>query len=187
MPLEELIKGIAVVSGNDAAVAAAEHLSGNVENFVAKMNIKARELGMANSEFMTPNGLPAKGSGHDGTGFGQAFLVLYSTLSRGASHSFDDFIHLQQLLSPQRQSTARNLPGCRRHQDRVRLRLGVQPFSNRQARRCAPDRRSNGGTQLPGYELLKRKSFWKRAFRRWLQIREMAEPSRRSWPNANLR
>jgi D-alanyl-D-alanine carboxypeptidase len=60
VPMEELIKGIAVVSGNDAAVAAAEHLSGNVENFVAKMNIKARELGMGNSEFMTPNGLPAK-------------------------------------------------------------------------------------------------------------------------------
>jgi D-alanyl-D-alanine carboxypeptidase len=59
--LEELIKGIAVVSGNDAAVAAAEHLSGSVENFVVKMNLKAKELGMANSEFMTPNGLPAKG------------------------------------------------------------------------------------------------------------------------------
>jgi len=61
VPLEELIKGIAVVSGNDGAVAAAEHLSGSVENFVSKMNIKARELGMGNSEFMTPNGLPAKG------------------------------------------------------------------------------------------------------------------------------
>jgi len=59
--LEELIKGIAVVSGNDAAVAAAEYLCGSVENFVWKMNIKAKELGMANSEFMTPNGLPAKG------------------------------------------------------------------------------------------------------------------------------
>ena len=59
--LEELIKGIAVVSGNDAAVAAAEHLSGSVEHFVMKMNIKAKELGMMNSEFMTPNGLPAKG------------------------------------------------------------------------------------------------------------------------------
>jgi D-alanyl-D-alanine carboxypeptidase len=61
VPLEELIKGIAVVSGNDGAVAVAEHLSGNVESFVSKMNIKARELGMGNSEFMTPNGLPAKG------------------------------------------------------------------------------------------------------------------------------
>jgi len=59
--LEELIKGIAVVSGNDAAVAAAEHLSGSVESFIVKMNIKAKELGMVNSAFMTPNGLPARG------------------------------------------------------------------------------------------------------------------------------
>ncbi len=61
VPLEELIKGIAVVSGNDAAVAAAEHVGGSVENFVEKMNNKAKALGMLNSEFKTPNGLPAKG------------------------------------------------------------------------------------------------------------------------------
>jgi D-alanyl-D-alanine carboxypeptidase len=61
VPLEELIKGMAVVSGNDACVAAAEHISGNVERFVSKMNAKARELGMTNSRFMTPNGLPAPG------------------------------------------------------------------------------------------------------------------------------
>ena len=61
VPVEELIKGIGVVSGNDAAVAMAEHLSGNVEDFVEKMNIKAKQLGMVNSEFKTPNGLPAPG------------------------------------------------------------------------------------------------------------------------------
>lgn len=61
VPLEELIKGMAVVSGNDACVAAAEHISGNVERFVRKMNAKARDLGMTNSRFMTPNGLPASG------------------------------------------------------------------------------------------------------------------------------
>lgn len=61
VPLEELIKGMAVVSGNDASVAVAEHISGSVERFVARMNAKARELGMANSHFMTPNGLPAPG------------------------------------------------------------------------------------------------------------------------------
>lgn len=59
--LEELIKGIAVVSGNDACVAAAEHISGSVPRFVARMNAKARELGMSRSHFMTPNGLPAAG------------------------------------------------------------------------------------------------------------------------------
>jgi D-alanyl-D-alanine carboxypeptidase (penicillin-binding protein 5/6) len=59
--LEELIKGIAVVSGNDACVAAAEHISGSVGRFVNRMNVKARELGMTRSSFMTPNGLPAAG------------------------------------------------------------------------------------------------------------------------------
>ncbi len=59
--LEELIKGMAVVSGNDACVAAAEHLSGSVDRFVKRMNAKAQELGMTNSRFMTPNGLPAPG------------------------------------------------------------------------------------------------------------------------------
>ena len=59
--LEELIRGIAVVSGNDACVAAAEHISGSVGRFVNKMNVKARELGMTRSRFMTPNGLPAAG------------------------------------------------------------------------------------------------------------------------------
>lgn len=61
VPLEEIIKGMAVVSGNDACVAAAEHFSGSVEQFVREMNIKARMLGMRNTVFMTPNGLPAKG------------------------------------------------------------------------------------------------------------------------------
>ncbi|MGA2401566.1 MAG: serine hydrolase [Syntrophobacteraceae bacterium] len=61
VPLEEIIKGMAVVSGNDACVAAAEHISGSVERFVKKMNAKARELGMTKSHFMTPNGLPAEG------------------------------------------------------------------------------------------------------------------------------
>jgi len=61
VPLEELIKGIAVVSGNDACVAAAEHLSGSVDSFVDAMNAKAKELGMTRSRFLTPNGLPAEG------------------------------------------------------------------------------------------------------------------------------
>lgn len=57
----ELIKGMAVVSGNDACVAIAEHMSGSVEAFVHQMNVKARQLGMHSSTFHTPNGLPAKG------------------------------------------------------------------------------------------------------------------------------
>ena len=59
--LEELIKGMAVDSGNDACVAAAEHVAGSEPLFVAWMNRKAQELGMHNSHFINTNGLPASG------------------------------------------------------------------------------------------------------------------------------
>ncbi len=59
--VSQLIRGMAVESGNDAACAMAEYLGGTVENFVARMNLKARELGLTHSRFMTPNGLPAAG------------------------------------------------------------------------------------------------------------------------------
>ena len=60
VPLEELIKGIAVVSGNDACVAVAEYLQGSVENFVEKMNELVKKLGLKDTHFTTPNGLPSK-------------------------------------------------------------------------------------------------------------------------------
>lgn len=59
MTVADLLKGIAVASGNDACVAIAEHLSGSVESFVAVMNNRAKELGMNNTNFVTCNGLDA--------------------------------------------------------------------------------------------------------------------------------
>ena len=59
--LGELVMGMAVVSANDASVAVAEHLGGTVEAFVEQMNLQAQKLGMTQSCFKTPNGLPAKG------------------------------------------------------------------------------------------------------------------------------
>jgi D-alanyl-D-alanine carboxypeptidase (penicillin-binding protein 5/6) len=61
IPLAELLKGMAVVSANDASVAVAEYIGGNVEAFVKQMNRKARDLGMTRSFFKNPNGLPARG------------------------------------------------------------------------------------------------------------------------------
>lgn len=59
--LEELMKGMAVSSGNDACVAVAEYMAGNEAEFVRWMNLKAQALGMANSHFENPHGLPADG------------------------------------------------------------------------------------------------------------------------------
>jgi len=56
--VEELLKALAVHSANDAAVALAEHTAGSVEAFVDLMNYRARELGMASTEFHTVHGLP---------------------------------------------------------------------------------------------------------------------------------
>lgn len=60
VPVRELIKGIAVVSGNDACVALAEHLYGSTDIFVNVMNETAAKLGMTSSHFMNPHGLPNK-------------------------------------------------------------------------------------------------------------------------------
>jgi D-alanyl-D-alanine carboxypeptidase (penicillin-binding protein 5/6) len=59
--LEELIKGVCVVSANDASIALAEYIAGDTDKFVDKMNAKARQLGMLQSRFKNPHGLPAKG------------------------------------------------------------------------------------------------------------------------------
>ncbi|MCL6548979.1 MAG: D-alanyl-D-alanine carboxypeptidase, partial [Alicyclobacillus sp.] len=68
MTVEDLIKGIAVASANDACVAIAEHLEGSEEAFVRKMNERAKELGMDDTHFVNSNGLPAPNhysSAHD--------------------------------------------------------------------------------------------------------------------------
>ncbi|EOR20394.1 MULTISPECIES: D-alanyl-D-alanine carboxypeptidase family protein [Clostridium] len=59
--VEELLKGVAIASGNDAAVALAEYLGGTEEAFVGMMNKRAQELGMTNTTFKNSNGLPIEG------------------------------------------------------------------------------------------------------------------------------
>ena len=66
--VEELLKCVCVSSGNDAAVALAEKVSGVTELFVEQMNNRARGLGMDDTHFMNPTGLTAAGhvtSAHD--------------------------------------------------------------------------------------------------------------------------
>ena len=55
--VNNLLYGLLMVSGNDAAVALAEYVGGSVEGFADKMNQKAKELGLENTHFVTPHGL----------------------------------------------------------------------------------------------------------------------------------
>ncbi len=61
MSVHDLLKAVAVASGNDASVALAEHLAGSESAFVERMNQRAAELGMADTTFCNCTGLPAPG------------------------------------------------------------------------------------------------------------------------------
>jgi D-alanyl-D-alanine carboxypeptidase (penicillin-binding protein 5/6) len=58
MTVEQMLKGIAIGSGNDASVAMAEKIAGSAEAFVEMMNKKVEELGLKNTHFKNPTGLP---------------------------------------------------------------------------------------------------------------------------------
>lgn len=64
MSVSDLLKAVVVASANDAAVALAEHLYGTEEAFVARMNERAAELGMVNTNFCNTNGLDDTDTGH---------------------------------------------------------------------------------------------------------------------------
>ena len=57
MSVRDLFKGVAIASGNDAVVALAEAVAGTEDAFVQKMNDKAKELGLKNTNFKNPHGL----------------------------------------------------------------------------------------------------------------------------------
>ncbi len=73
---EDLIYGMLLESGNDAANLVALHLGGSFENFAAMMNEKAREIGMTDTNFVTPSGLDA--DSHYSTANDMALLGAYS-------------------------------------------------------------------------------------------------------------
>ncbi len=71
--VEDLLYGLMLASGNDAAVTLAIHVAGSVEAFAQLMNEKAKEIGALNTNFVTPNGL------HDGAHYTTAYdLALIS-------------------------------------------------------------------------------------------------------------
>ncbi|WP_245396703.1 D-alanyl-D-alanine carboxypeptidase family protein [Jiella sonneratiae] len=59
--LGDLIKGLIIQSGNDAAIVIAEGLSGSEQGFAEKMNAEAKAIGLSHSHFVNPHGLPAEG------------------------------------------------------------------------------------------------------------------------------
>lgn len=76
-PLIDMEKGMVVQSGNDAAIALAEHVAGSEEAFASLMNAYAKRIGMTNSHFVNPHGLSAEGhysTAHDLALLGRALI-----------------------------------------------------------------------------------------------------------------
>lgn len=71
--LKDLLYGLMLASGNDAAVAIAEHIGGDVEAFCRQMTRRAAELGCTDTVFVNPNGLPAQG--HHTTAYDLALIA----------------------------------------------------------------------------------------------------------------
>lgn len=76
MTLSDMLYGLMLSSGNDAAIAIAEHIGGSVEGFVSMMNNKAKELGCKNTNFVNPNGL--YNSNHYTSAYDLAIITSYA-------------------------------------------------------------------------------------------------------------
>ena len=85
VPVDDLLKGMIVQSGNDATMALAEGVGGTVENFVKLMNDQARALGMKNTAYKNPEGLTA--AGHTTTA--RDLSILASRLMQ----DFQEYMH----------------------------------------------------------------------------------------------
>jgi serine-type D-Ala-D-Ala carboxypeptidase (penicillin-binding protein 5/6) len=75
--LEDLVYGLMLRSGNDSAVAIAEHVGGSLEGFEFLMNKKAEEIGMKNTHFANPHGLDDH-EDHYSTAYDMALLTRYA-------------------------------------------------------------------------------------------------------------
>lgn len=75
--IKDLLYGLMLRSGNDAAHAIAKNVGGTIENFVKMMNDKAKEIGMKNTEFNNPSGLDEQ-KGNYSTSYDMGLLISYA-------------------------------------------------------------------------------------------------------------
>lgn len=91
--LKDLLYGLMLRSGNDAAIEIAYHVSGNMDNFVQLMNQKAYELGMSNTIFINNHGLEnEQGKGNTSTSYDMALLMRYAL----QNETFKEIIHTKE-------------------------------------------------------------------------------------------
>lgn len=148
LTLEELLYGLMLVSGNDAAVTIAEGVAGNEAEFVKMMNEKAKSLGLKNSQFINATGLEEDGKNQYATAYDLAVIARYTWenypifrqitstyhyyIEANANHGTFDLYNDTNLLT--------TYPGVK----------GIKPGFTWEAGLCLVTYAENGGKQLIG-------------------------------------
>lgn len=152
LSLRDMLYGLMLASGNDAAVAIAEHIGGTAEEFCRMMTARAAELGCQNTVFLTPHGLPC--DGHYTTAHDLALIArqamtqpLFREIvsTRRATIPWEGRPYSRVLSS--KNKLLATYEGGDGHQDGLYAQGGAVPGVRRGAERNAHHR---GGAELPG-------------------------------------
>ena len=147
LTLRDMLLGLMLRSGNDAAVAIAEHVSGDTERFASLMNARAASLG-ADARFVTPNGLDAPG--HGATARAMALIAREAL----ANEAFREIVSTQRAVIPWRDSEySRVLVNKNRLLREYEGATGVKTGFTSAAGRCLVFSAERNGMELIGVVL----------------------------------
>lgn len=139
----DLLYGIILPSGNDAANAAAVSVAGSIPNFVRMMNDKAAELGLSDTHFVTPSGLDAQG--HHTSAYDLAMLTAYAM----KNELFREIAATKSMeLEYGNPPYKRTLYNSNKMLTRYDGAIGVKPGFTDNARRCLVSAAERDGTTL---------------------------------------
>ncbi len=142
--LENLLYGLMLASGNDAAVAIAEHIGGSVSGFAELMNGRAKEIGAKNTHFVTPNGL------HDDAHYTTAYDLGLIACEAMKNAKFAQIVSTQYYNTPGEGDGGRSR--SLKNNNKIIFQFdggnGVKTGFTRPAGRCLVSAAKRGGMQL---------------------------------------
>ena len=140
--MENLLYGLMLNSGNDAAVAIAEYISGNVENFSMEMNNLAQKIGVRDTSFKNPNGLDA--DGHYTTAYDLAVITSYAMQN-------EDFRRIVSTLEKSAKVNDNDILYFKNHNKLLKLyegTIGVKTGYTKKCGRCLVSAAEKNGVEL---------------------------------------
>lgn len=140
--LEEMLYGLLLPSGNDAAVAIAEHIAGSVEGFVGLMNARATQLGLEDTQFVNPHGLTAPG--HRSSAYDLALLTRHAL----SNPTFAELVRFKRFQACEEEGRVRELYNTNQLLWQYRWADGVKTGTTSVAGRCLVSSATQGAQRL---------------------------------------